>query len=239
MQEYDLDYVVDGVLCRGYCVEPDAHSDVKVPGIVMFPDFWGVNERQKKVAKKWAQLGCVVVVADMYGHQQTGTSFEHSAALMSSVVSDEQTYQKRRFAARQILEGHVRVDKQKVFCLGYCWGGAIALTLARETDGIAGVVSVHGLLATEKRVPPGKKMPRMLILNGAKDKMVTEKDISDFHQEMLNCQADFTFVSFGLATHAFTNQEAAGNDVVAYQSAADHWSDVLIKEFICLPANFS
>lgn len=234
MKASNLDYIVNGITCRAYCVD-SASSTEKRPGLLMYPDFWGVNDRQKKVAEKWAKkLGVVVLVADMYGNQEIGKSFEDSGRLMSEVTKDSNTYQDRKMAAYDLLKHHPGIDQNQLFCIGYCWGGAIALSLARQTDDLAGVISVHGILSTKERAHADKKMPRMLILNGARDKMVADEDIQFFRDEMIACHADFTFVSFGQATHAFTNTEAAGNDVVAYHQGADQWSDFLIEKFVSI-----
>lgn len=230
MKTSDVEYAVDGTQCRAYCVEPEAQGK-KLPGILMYPDFWGINARQKKVAQKWANMGAVVVVADMYGNQETGKTFEDSGHLMQSVTKDENIYKKRMLAAYEVLKKNPNVDTSKLFSIGYCWGGATALHLARITDDLKGIISVHGLLHTKTRVSKDKKMPKMLILNGARDKMVTDADIRAFQDEMIACNADFTFVSFGLSTHAFTNEEAAGNDVVAYNAIADQRTDYLVREF--------
>ncbi|BBH52262.1 dienelactone hydrolase family protein [Fluviispira sanaruensis] len=231
MKAYDIDYRVEDTICRGYCIEPQAEGR-KLPGILMFTDFWGLNSRQKKVAEKWANLGAVVLVADLYGEQKTGTSFEDSGKLMHAAIENEEAFNKRVFAAYELLKKNAMVNNDHLYSIGYCFGGAVSLKLARISEGLRGVISVHGLLTSQIRVPANKKMPKMLILNGARDGMVPDSDIKCFHEEMIACNADFTFVSFGQSTHAFTNLDAAGNTVTAYNYSADKRTDIYVREFL-------
>ncbi len=231
MKTQDIEYRVQDITCRGYLVEPKAPG-FKLPGIVMYTDFWGLNARQKKVAEKLAHMGAVVLVADMYGEQQTGSNFEESGKLMHSVTEHEDIFKNRILAPFELLKRNQNVNNSKLFSIGYCFGGICSLQLARMVDDLHGAISVHGLLATKHRVPASKKMPKMLILHGARDPMVSNDDIVAFQKEMIACQADFTFIAHGLSTHAFTNTEAAGTEVTAYNFLADMRSNLYVKTFL-------
>jgi dienelactone hydrolase len=232
MKTYDVEYQVDSIKCRGYMVEPKSQGR-KLPGIVMYTDYWGVNVRQKKVAEKLANMGALVFVADMYGNQQCGTSSEDSARLMNSAVEDEGIFKNRILSPYELfLKKNPLVNSDKLFSIGYCFGGVSSLQLARYGEGLCGAISLHGLLSSKIKVPATKKMPKMLILHGARDPLVPEADIKSFQEEMNACNADYTFVSYGLCTHAFSNAEAAGNEVTAYSYVADKRSDYFINQFL-------
>ena len=231
MRTYDIEYHVDNIDCRGYMVEPISQG-VRLPGIVMYPDFWGINQRQKKVAEKLAQMGAVVLLADMYGNQQCGTSFEDSGRLMKAAVAQKEGLKKKILAPYELLKRSSLIDNARLFSIGYCFGGSSSLQLARYGEGLQGAISVHGLLASTLRVSSTKKMPKILILHGLRDPLVTQEDITLFKEEMMACKADLTFISYGLCTHAFTNAEAAGNETTAYNYKADIRSNIYIKEFL-------
>lgn len=231
MKAYDLEYRVENTTCRGYMVEPKSQG-YKLPGIIMYTDFWGVNARQKKIAEKLANMGAIVFVADMYGNQQLGTSFEDSAKLMNSVVENDEIYRNRILVPYELLKENTMVNNDKLFSIGYCFGGASSLQLARYGEGLCGSISIHGLLSSKIRVSSNKKMPKMLILHGARDPLVSETDMKLFQEEMIACKADFTFVSYGLCTHAFSNAEAANNETTAYNYIADKRSDYFIQAFL-------
>ena len=231
MKTQDIEYRVQDVTCRGYLVEPKAQG-LKLPGVVMYTDFWGLNPRQKKVAEKLSQMGMVVLVADMYGEQQIGNTFEESGKLMHAVVDHEDIFTSRLLAPFELLKRNSNIHLNKLFSIGYCFGGVCSLKLARMVDDLHGAISVHGLLATKHRVQPQKKMPKLLVLHGARDPMVPQEDIVAFQHEMNACNADYTFIAHGLSTHAFTNADAAGTEATAYNFLADKRSDMYIKSFI-------
>ena len=118
MKSYDIEYRVQDTNCRGYMVEPKAQG-IKLPGIVMYSDFWGVNARQKKVAEKLANMGAVVLIADMYGNQQTGTTPEESAALMNEAIENDEVYKNRILAPYELLKRNANVNQAKLFSIGY------------------------------------------------------------------------------------------------------------------------
>lgn len=231
MKSFDIEYRVENTNCRGYLVEPKSQG-IKLPGIVMYTDFWGLNSRQKKVAEKLGNMGAIVLVADMYGNQQTGSTFEESGKLMNSVIENEEVFKSRILAPFELLKRNSNVIYSKLFSIGYCFGGACSLQLARYGEGLCGAISLHGLLTSKIRVPAHKKMPKMLLLHGAKDPLVPADDIKLFYEEMIACNADFTFVSHGKSVHAFSNEEAIDNEVTAYNYIADKRSDIFIQSFI-------
>ncbi len=232
MKTYEIEYKVENKNFRGYLVEPKSQGH-KLPGIVIYTDFWGVNLRQKKVAEKLSNMGALVIVADMYGDQQCASSAEEATRLMNSVVERDEVYKNRILAPYELfLKRNPLVNNDRLFAIGYCFGGASSLQLARYGEGLCGAISVHGLLSSKIRVPATKKMPKMLILQGARDPLVKEVDTKAFHEEMIACNADYTFVSYGLCTHAFSNADAAGNEVTAYNYIVDKRSDNFINLFL-------
>ena len=51
-------------------------------------------------------------------------------------------------------------DSKRRAAIGYCYGGANVLDLAREGADVAAVVSIHGVLATPSRQPKAASRPR-------------------------------------------------------------------------------
>lgn len=61
-----LDYAHDGVALQGYLVYDDAVTG-KRPGVLVVPEWWGLNDYAKKRADDLARMGYVALAADMYG----------------------------------------------------------------------------------------------------------------------------------------------------------------------------
>jgi len=105
--------------------------------------------------------------------------------------------------------------------------------MARQGLDLDAVVSFHGSLATEHPAVPGNVKARILVCNGADDKMVTPEQIQAFHLEMKAAGVDYKFVSYPGAKHAFTNPGAdiyakKFNIPVGYNAEADKisWQDM-------------
>src|SRR3954465_1450106 len=58
-----------GVKLEGYLAYDDtkATSAQKAPGVLVIPEWWGLNEYPKSRAEQLAKLGYVAFAADMYG----------------------------------------------------------------------------------------------------------------------------------------------------------------------------
>jgi len=98
---------------------------------------------------------------------------------------------------------------------------------------VKGVVSFHGGLDFPPD-PAGLTIAaKVLVCHGADDPNVPPKDVAAFQDEMRQTKADYTFIAYGGAVHAFTQKEA-GNDNskgVAYNEAAATRSWAHMKDF--------
>ena len=111
----------------------------------------------------------------------------------------------------------------RVAAIGFCFGGMVALALARSGEPMAGAVSIHGSLATSKRAEPGAVTARLLVCHGALDPHVPLSDVTGFAEEMNAAGADWQLIMYGGALHGFTHSDATAGAVpgVAYDPAAD------------------
>ena len=91
--------------------------------------------------------------------------------------------------------------------IGYCFGGGMALNLARLGEPLNGVVSFHGSLIG---VPADKATlkAKILVCHGADDQFVKPEEVAQFKKQMDSVGADYTFKSYIGATHAFSNPNA-------------------------------
>src|ERR1700722_4503747 len=72
---------------HGYLAYDDSvTSDKKAPGVLVFPEWWGVSDFVKGRAEALAKLGYVAFAADMYGDGQATTDRNKAKELMTSVA---------------------------------------------------------------------------------------------------------------------------------------------------------
>jgi dienelactone hydrolase len=117
--------------------------------------------------------------------------------------------------------------------MGYCFGGACALELARSGAPVKGVVTFHGGLANPNPADAKNIKGKVLVLHGADDPFVKQEEVKGFMDEMRAAGVDWQLTQYSGAVHSFT-VKAAGNDNskgAAYNAAADRRSWQAMKDF--------
>src|SRR5207247_9649203 len=126
-------------------------------------------------------------------------------------------------AALEQLKHDPRVDTTRIAAIGYCFGGAVVLDMARAGAPLAAVATFHGALATKTPAQPGKIKARILVLAGGADPFVPPEQIDAFKREMQAAGARFDVIVYPGAKHGFTNPTArqCGLAQLAYNPDAD------------------
>jgi len=210
MQVRPLDWEVDGQPFSGHLVYDDAGG--KRPGIVMVPNWRGVNATAIERAKAIGGRDYVVLVADVYGVSIRPSNNQEAAAAAQAAYADRERLRRRVSAALEQLRAQagttVPVDDGKLAAIGFCFGGATALELARSGADVAAVVSFHGNLTTPLPAQPGAVRAKVLVLNGADDSYVKPEHIAGFQVEMTAAGADWQLVNLSGAVHCFAEPDA-------------------------------
>ena len=208
MQAKPVEWKVGGDTFSGYLVYDDTNA-IKRPGVVMVPDWYGVTPGAIEKAKHIAGDDYVVLVADMYGKGKQPKGDDDARALTKSLYDDRARLRARASKALEVLRTakDVPTDGKHFGAIGYCFGGATALELARSGADIDAVATFHGGLATSMPAKPGTVKASVLVLNGADDQG-TKGDIPAFENEMNAAKVDWQFVNFSGAVHCFALPEA-------------------------------
>lgn len=234
LHEENVDYRAGDTLLKGYLVWDDAKGD-KQPGVLVVHEWWGLNDYARKRARMLADLGYTALAVDMYGDGKYSEHGKDAAAFMNAVTGRAGLARQRFEAARELLVSRPQVDAGKIAAIGYCFGGATVLNMARQGVDLAAAVSFHGNLATETPAQAGKVKAKILALNGAADTFVTPESIAAFKQEMAQAGADYRFVDYPGVIHGFTNPDAdrlgkLNGLAVAYNAEADRQSWAAMRE---------
>lgn len=228
LHEENVVYRAGDTTLKGYLVWDDANG-AKQPGVLVVHEWWGLNDYARMRAKMLAQLGYTALAVDMYGEGKHSEHASDAAGFMNSVVEQAGVSEQRFLAAKTFLQKQPSVDADKIAAIGYCFGGATVLNMARIGTDLAAVVSFHGSLATKTPAQPGKVKAKVLALNGAADGFVSDDSIAAFKQEMARAGVDYQFVNYPGVKHGFTNPDAdrlgaANNLPIAYNADADQRS---------------
>jgi dienelactone hydrolase len=232
----DVSYEQNGTKLEGFLAYNDSKtSNGKVPGIVVFPEWWGLNDYIKGRAQQLADLGYVAFAADMYGGDQTTTDPAKAEELAGRFHSDPALMVGRAQAALDQLLKTGLVDESKVAAIGFCFGGSASLALAYSGAPLTGVVTFHGGLIPAPVDAAQKTKAKFLILHGALDPRVNKAAVDAFLKSMNDGKLDFQFIEYSGAVHAFTNPaadkaRAAGLEGVGYnrEAATRAWNQMQV-----------
>jgi dienelactone hydrolase len=217
----------------GYLAYPSDNRK-RHPGVLVAPEWWGLNDYAKGRAEQLAELGYVALAIDIYGEGKTTTDPQEAAALAKTYKENRTLLRDRVRAGLETLKVQPMVDGRRLAAIGYCFGGTAVLELARDGADLSGVVSFHGGLDTSKSAQAKQIRASILVLHGADDPLVTPEQLADFQEEMRAAGTDWQLVAYGNAVHGFTNP-AAGTDKsrgVAYSPLADRRSWQAMQRFL-------
>src|SRR5215472_2506921 len=133
IREEPVTYTDGETTMKGFIVYDDA-IDAKRPGIIMVHEWWGITKHIHNEAKKFAQQGYTAFIADMYGDAKTADNPKDAGTLSSSVMKDPKAMESRFKAAQAELAKQDSVNPQRIGAVGYCFGGAVVLNMARSGD---------------------------------------------------------------------------------------------------------
>ncbi|MET0462444.1 MAG: dienelactone hydrolase family protein [Chitinophagaceae bacterium] len=231
IKEDNVTYSGDNISMKGFVAYDENKEGVR-PAVIIVPEWWGLNDYPKQRAKQLAELGYIAIAIDMYGDGKTADNPDSAGKYATPFYQDPQMAKRRFDAALEKLKSYSQTDTSRIAAIGYCFGGAQVLNMARLGESLKGVVSFHGNLMG---VPADKNTLKaaILVCHGAADSFVSAKELDLFKKEMEKVGADLTFKAYDSAVHAFTNPAATelGKKFdlnIAYNAKADSasWQDM-------------
>lgn len=207
-------------------------ANSKNAGVIILPAWMGIDAHAKESAEALAALGYHAFVADIYGVNNNPKDTGEAGKLAGYYKSNYKDYQKRiQLAIDQLVKQGANADEIAV--IGYCFGGTGAIEAARGNLKVKGVVSFHGGLGKDPMRISQPITTKVLVLHGADDPYVPQKDIQAFQEEMRFSKADWQMVYYANAVHAFTHKDLDTDNSkgAAYNEKADKRSWEAMKTF--------
>ncbi len=215
-------YEHDGTALSGYLALPAEIPDEGAPGVLVVHEWWGHNAYARRRADELAAAGYAAFALDMYGSEPVTTADE-AKALAGPFYQERALMRSRAQAGLDQLRNRDEVDGDRLAAIGFCFGGTVALELARGGESLDAVVAFHGGLETPQPAEAGTYLPAILVCHGAADPMVPPSQLAGFMEEMNAAGADYRVIAYGGAVHAFTNPAADddGLDGTAHDPEAE------------------
>jgi dienelactone hydrolase len=226
MQTLDIDYRHETTNLRGY-LALDENVSARRPGVLVFHEGLGLGDFEMARARRLAELGYVALAADMYGDRRRASNLQEVATLVGDIRNRPELMRARGHAALATLAALPQVDATRLAAIGFCFGGAVVLELARDGADLRAVVSFHGVLTTRMPAATGKVKASVLVCTGADDPLAPPEQVKAFEDEMRAAAArDWQVISYGNTLHGFTNPAADGSMMrtALYNEQADRRS---------------
>jgi dienelactone hydrolase len=223
MQTHDIDYRDGAVDLRGYLAFDEKAAERR-PGVLVFHEGLGLGDFAMARARMLAELGYVALAADMFGDRRQARNLQEVAKLVGDLRSQPETLRARGRAALATLAALPQVNAHKMAAIGFCFGGSVALELARDGADLKAVVSFHGGLATGTPAVSGNVKASVLVCTGADDPLAPPEQVKAFEDEMRAAEVrDWQVISYGNTLHGFTNPAADGSMMrsARYSAQAD------------------
>jgi dienelactone hydrolase len=219
-----VEYEAGGTKLKGFVAYDDAVTE-KRPGVIVFPEWWGLNDYAKGRARQLAGMGYVAFAADLYGDGKViDTAHPEDAKGMATFLrSNQAVWRARAEAAYKTLSARPNVDASKVAAIGYCLGGSTALQLAYTGADLKAVTTFHAALPTPTPAEAGAVKAKVLVCHGGADPAVPMKAVEDLKAAMGAAKKPLEVVSYPGVVHSFTSPEAdkVGNPAMKYNKEAD------------------
>ena len=222
MHSEQVNYEADGLAMQGQLFVGEGHA--ARPGILVFPEAFGLGEHAKSRAERLAGMGYVALACDLHGGATVYDDLNSVMGLIGPLRDDPMRTRARAGGALDALLARPEVDPARIAAIGYCFGGTMALELARSGADVAGVVGFHSGLATVRPEDASAITGKVLVCIGADDPGIGTDQRRAFEEEMRGGKVDWQMHLYGGVVHSFTNpaaEQLGRPDFARYDAKAD------------------
>ena len=201
------------------------------PGIVILPDVRGLHPFYEDLTNRLGEAGVHALALDLYartaGPGHRGADFEfmpHVERAQHETISADVR------AAVEAMRTPELGAVERVYTMGFCFGGRASFVQAGEGHGLAGVIGFYGSVAGPGRAglpEPVARVPAfrcpVLGLFGGADEGITPESITAFDEALKVAGIDHELATYLGAPHSFFDRTATEHA----DAAQDAWRRVL------------
>jgi len=218
----NISYEINGEAYEGYYTSPIANA----PLVLLIHDWDGLTDYEVQRAEMLSDLGYAVFAADLFGAGVRPTEVKDKRQHTGALYKDREKMQSLLSGALETAQLN-GANINNAIAIGYCFGGAAVLELARAGAELKGFVTFHGGLNTPTGQDYSKTKGNLLIFHGTADQAITMDDFAKLGRELEEAGVSHEMISYGGAPHAFT---VFGSD--RYREDADKQSWLRFTQFL-------
>lgn len=217
-----INYQIDGEDYEGYYVSVTENA----PLVLLIHDWDGLTGYEIKRAEMLAAMGYSVFAADLFGAGVRPTRVVDKRQHTGELYKDRK---KLRSLMTGALEKAASLggNTDNAVAMGYCFGGAAVLELARSGADLKGFATFHGGLKTPNGQDYSKTRGKVLIMHGSADTAITMDQFAGLTNDLENADISHEMITYSGAPHAFTVF-----DTDRYREDADRKSWERFKQFL-------
>ena len=220
-------YTHDDTAFEGYIAYNRSLGN-RQPTVLIVHDWDGLGEYERTRARMLAREGYTAFAIDLFGAGVRPEAIERRRELTNALYADRDQMRTLVDAAMDAAFNHRATDIAEIVAIGYCFGGAVVLEMARAGMSLEGFVSFHGGLGTPKDQNYSRVQGDLLILHGSNDAVAPMEDVVTLTKTLDAESVDYRVEIYGGARHAFSDWEAEER----YDPAADLQSWQALRTFL-------
>lgn len=215
-------YTIDGKAYEGYYVSPGADA----PLVLIIHDWDGLTEYEIKRAHMLAEMGYAAFAADLFGAGVRPTKVEDKRQHTGELYKDRAKMRALMLSALEVAS-RKGANTGNAVAMGYCFGGAAVLELARAGADLKGFATFHGGLKTPEGQDYSLAKGEILVMHGTADSAITMDQFAALAADLETAGIKHEMVTYSGAPHAFTVFDSD-----RYREDADRKSWVRFSAFL-------
>ncbi len=215
-------YTVNGTNYEGY-VARNTNLEETRGTVLIIHDWDGLTEYERVRARQLAGHGYTAFAIDVFGQGNLPTSMQENQQRTGELYANRALFQERLMGALEEAANIPGATDEQVV-IGYCFGGAGVLEMARagaETDGF---VSFHGGLDLPEGQNYSNVQAPVMLQHGSADPVSGMQDLAALLDDLQESGIEHSARIHGGARHAFTVHGSRDYDLEADQAS---WDDLL------------
>ena len=215
-------YQVNGEAFEGYYTSPGEGA----PLVLLIHDWDGLTDYEIKRSEMLAEMGYAVFAADLFGAGIRPTEVKDKKQHTGELYKDREKMRMLMISAIKTAR-ELGADSNNSVAMGYCFGGAAVLELARSGANLKGFATFHGGLSTPEGQDYSKTRGSILVMHGSADTAITMDQFANLTTELESSGISHEMITYSGAPHAFT---VFGSS--RYQQQADQKSWQRFTEYL-------
>ena len=176
----------------------------------------------------------MALACDIHGDAKRYEDLQEAMGKLQILYADRNKIRARARAAMDLLTARPEVDAGKIAAIGHCFGGTMAIELARSGADVKAVVGFHsGLSSGTPKTEPKAVRGKVLVCIGGDDAFIKPQERADFEAEMRAGDVDWQMHLYGGVVHSFTDPEAGKRgmpEAMRYSASAEARSWAAMQE---------